>query len=189
MDSKTILIEGPDGAGKSSLARAIFGAVQANRGQYSYIHNGLYPDSETAFAAYYSQQREVLEIHALARALGKEHIQVQDRGAISEYIYGMAMRGYSCKPALDEFMEEFAMCENNYLVICLPPLSVCKANWSVRAKKKDEYIENENRFEQVHRLYREYAMELVDSSIFGYRLIVTDYQTNRDGLVINWSIS
>lgn len=74
-----ILLEGADGTGKTTLAKAI----EARCKNSVYLHNGLYPNMWNSH----------LECVKEAVKLSREHVVIIDRLWISEQIYGTVFRG------------------------------------------------------------------------------------------------
>ncbi len=89
------MIEGPDGAGKSTLARQL--------GTDGVWHNGTYAgvSPEDLYKIYDAQIS-----NAMVAAAGGKTIAI-DRGPLSEYIYGQVLRGHS-RLGLEEVEELLA---------------------------------------------------------------------------------
>lgn len=122
---KHIIIEGPDGAGKTSLARAIC----ANLG-YGYHHEGP-PPQGVCLLTYYASL-----LHDTIRPT------VFDRLHVGETVYGPILRGESRLSDRDmRILTRLIKGQGMSLIYCLPPQEVCEANTAGRK----EYLSDEQR--------------------------------------------
>lgn len=125
MSPDHIVIEGPDGAGKTALARVLCGALG-----YAYHHEGVPPMTIEPGLHYWNV------IHQ------PDIPTVFDRLHVGEMIYGPILRGRSRithmqMDAIDRELRTF----NCSIIVCLPPWEVCIAN--SRMKWADELIQDE----------------------------------------------
>lgn len=121
MKTKLFLIEGCDGAGKSTVAKEI-----AEKYNADYVHLDELKDKDI-FAEY---------LRAMALAIDGTCNVVMDRCWLSEPVYAAVFRnGYERMGQLDyKSIEEFATQYCDVVVIfCNPPLEVCLANIHARA--------------------------------------------------------
>ena len=129
-----LILEGPDGGGKTTLAKSMHGAV--------YHHEGLPPDSVN-LTDYY------LGLVAAARSRGEPC--VFDRLAMSEIVYGPVLRGAS---RIDregwQAFESGAAGMGAVTIICLPPWGTCLAAWSEKAARHGELVTDLDQFRRIY---------------------------------------
>jgi hypothetical protein len=131
-----LIIEGPDGAGKTTLARGFGGA---------YHHEGPPPPGVNLFQYYCAVVRTV-------HSENRRRTTVFDRLALSETVYGPIMRGGSRVSKAD--YQEFLAATRAYgaiHVLCLPPFPVALENW--RRNRGAEYVADEGKFRQVYEAF------------------------------------
>lgn len=132
-----IILEGPDGAGKSTLARNLSAMLGAD-----IVHFGK--DSET-----FSLATEYISI-----ILSSQHRNlIIDRLWISEIIYSKIMRGGNCRLSEKEIkVISYAFHEmDGRLVYCLPDYHTCLGNYTKNIE--NEYIDNQTKFTRVYLEY------------------------------------
>jgi thymidylate kinase len=137
-----IILEGPDGGGKSTLAAEISaatGAVVQRHGTYPGISTG------PALARVYLESM-------LPAVLGYAPV-VLDRSWLSEVPYGTAMRGGKFRTDLgdERVLERVAWRCGAVVVLLLPPLETIRATW--RSRRGDEYLDGEEKLEAVRSAY------------------------------------
>jgi len=121
------IFEGPDGAGKTTLARAYAAATGAR-----YVHLGPFPLVTRGLGRLYAEA-------IMPAVLGYQSV-VLDRCWVSEVPYGQAFRGgadrlgVAGRRMLDRLLWR---CGPAY-VSCLPSRETCLAAW--QARKGDEYL-------------------------------------------------
>ncbi len=107
-----IVIEGPDGAGKTTLAKCL--AVQYG---LSHVHSLATPTSVDPF------------VHYIRRFLDHPNT-VFDRLALSEYVYGPLLRHANRFPVNNyETFENLLHECRVQTIVCLPSWKTCLANW------------------------------------------------------------
>lgn len=151
MSSRTkplIVVEGPDGAGKSTLAHAIceqFGVPY-------YHHNGPKQIGDEGALAYYTGV-----ICDLRNTGG-----VMDRLGLTEYVYGKVMRG-SSRIAVSQLhqLHELLAAFGGKQIVCMPTLAVCKETWAARVQEGKEMFTDADRFETLHGIYSNMVAHLV----------------------------
>jgi len=133
-----IIVEGPDGAGKSTLAREL-----ADASGSTMFHYGAYL-GEPVIAPHY--------FGAVCRALHGEDV-VMDRSWYSEPIYGAACRGGADRVSAAELraLELVAAEARAVVVLCLPPFEVCREAWAARRDR--EYVRLDAQMRTVYDLY------------------------------------
>lgn len=162
-----IIVEGPDGAGKTTLIEAL----RAKQRWSGVDHHGAYLD-ETAIARHY--------LASLYAALVKpKRLQLMDRSWIAEPIYGAVMRGglNRIQPYQLRMLNRVAMGVSTVVVLCLPPFEACEAAWKDRLER--EYPQ---RAEQLRMIYDGYSnwFEMVKTRNEGAPVILYDYTRYTD---------
>lgn len=115
---KVIILEGPDGSGKTTLAKQL----SANYA-YEYVHFGP-PTSDNVLETYAT---------ALYDALNGEDDVVFDRLHVGERIYGKIVRDNDKLTRHGEvLMNRLMKATDTLLVFCLPEYEVSYANWKRR---------------------------------------------------------
>jgi hypothetical protein len=84
------LLEGPDGAGKTSLAERLLTAADADGWETAYLHNG--PSGDLPGSLYRHYRAQLLEAAEMAED-GVAYCV--DRSWVSERVYGPVYRGHS----------------------------------------------------------------------------------------------
>tara|TARA_R110001592_G_scaffold7393_6_gene41486 strand:- start:1189 stop:1662 length:474 start_codon:yes stop_codon:yes gene_type:complete len=125
-----IILEGPDCAGKTTLATALKGKLT----DYLYIHHGQYKHA-------YKPHLESLKLDSV----------IIDRHWPSELIYSTIFRG---GPAYNiNQMEQLARKDvNNKFILCLPPKAKVLSRFEERRKDGDED------FDSVGKVYDAYVL-------------------------------
>ncbi len=132
-----VILEGPDGAGKTSLAQEIAAIIDAE------IHHEGPPQTE-----------ELLQHYAtlLDDAFRTQEDVVFDRLHLGEAVYGPLMRGRS---RIDELGMELLVKQIKTVgavtVYCWPPFDRAFYNW--KARHKTEYVPDENIYRRVYDAY------------------------------------
>lgn len=131
-----IILEGPDGSGKSYLAHALL----IGQDDAKIIHHAK-PKTKNVFTCYVADLYE-----------HRRKITVYDRLHIGEPIYGQLVRHnaqFDMRGA--DAIESYITALGGQTVICLPPYRVCFKNWL--DNKKNEYVENLQTFKRVYNAY------------------------------------
>lgn len=151
--NRVIILEGPDGAGKSTLATTLhhlhsFSVIR------SYGTTGYGPTWTPA---------ELLHklTTVIVDALDCDEPVVIDRSFLSEFAYGMVMRGKD-RLGVDGFKALTTLVRRCGVteVICLPPFQTVLTNW--REKRKDkwdpvrgtgDYVDGERKLSEIYQNY------------------------------------
>jgi thymidylate kinase len=140
-----VILEGPDGAGKTTLAREL---VKRYKGVYT--HEGPVP-SEKCMFTYYSNK--------YLSYLCQTQPVICDRFHTGETIYGPIARGVSRLSdmqvdTLNGTMFRFKTPQ----VICLPPFYTARENYAEKMKEKDDYLKNTVLFDRVYEAYHKLSL-------------------------------
>lgn len=152
------IVEGPDGAGKTTLIEAW--KKEAN---VTVVHHGAYLNESAIAHLYMSSLRD---------AHGAEGHVVFDRSWLAEPIYGRAFRDGVDRigPERARMLERCALALNAIVVMCLPPITRCVANWESRRER--EYL---TRVEALHDVWAGYAQLLTEMRNDRHALQVVRY--------------
>lgn len=148
-----ILLEGPDGAGKTTLATEDFP-------DYNQVHHGAYSTDTDAFQAY----------DKLLNVSLKSDNLVIDRMHISERIYGREYHGFCMSDLRYEHIERQCLENRIVVVLCLPHLSTVLKNWSKGGR--DEMLTNSKHLEHIYNTYS--RLQMYTSLPF----VIYDYENN-----------
>lgn len=142
-----VILEGPDGAGKTYLANELQNAFSL-----AYHHEGPPPEDVSALQ-YYGDILESMR--------GKD--VVIDRFALGERVYGPVLRG---KDGLGEdgwrVFQRLAAAVGAIQIVCLPPPEVC---WSYWREGQNELFDDEIQFWKTYAAYGYYAQQ---SRVYDY---------------------
>lgn len=156
-----VIIEGPDRAGKTTLARFI----EAKLG-YQYHHEGP-PINKSALQHY----AELL--------LTKPDRTVFDRLHLGETVYGPIMRGVDLLDgdAGVVLMNRLIVPRNIHVIICLPDFEGCLERWSRNLKL--EYVTTIDQFKRIYDHYQELAFRLMDDPFTREHHRVYDFEREK----------
>jgi hypothetical protein len=136
-----ILLEGPDGGGKSTLAATLSNTV---------YHNGPPPAGASKEETFWWQ------LAGLRPELGATP-RVIDRNWPSEQIYHrFAGRPNVFNPIIGRMFERYLLSVGGVMVMCLPPYIVAYANWYKRMMEGKELITRDAEFATMYEFYRTY---------------------------------
>lgn len=162
-----IILEGPDGAGKSTLAQRLADDLSTEFSKITLHHHGPYPGVKNPCVRYLASMRR-------RQHQGNSELVIMDRSWLSEPIYGRALRnGWDrVGPASRRMLERVAYKCGVLLVVCLPPYEVVEENWAKR--KGAELIQAP---EYLKSVYRDYQMKLYQET----DLVPLHYDFDEDG--------
>lgn len=134
-----ILLEGPDGAGKTTLARKLNGY---------YVHQG--PFQGDPFSETIATLRPLFEMN--------EDV-VWDRSHLGEQVYGPIYRGVDTLPdAKRRMLDRWLLSHQAVVINCRPPYDTCLANWQER--RDEEMLDDEHQLRAVYDAYGRLRTEL-----------------------------
>lgn len=139
-----VIVEGPDGGGKTTLTRTLVDHM-VRGGRKPHLRNhGSYPGESNVFRRYATD---------LLDALVHDVDVIVDRCWISEPIYGAAVRGGKNRVGRREreTLEQLATLAGAVVVMVLPPLEVCREAWLARLP--DEYVKKDEQYRAVYAGY------------------------------------
>jgi len=119
---RVIILEGPDGSGKTTLAREL------EKGGFKYEHEGPTPDNVNAFKYY---------LRTLLIALDQEQPVVFDRFHLGAWVYGPLLRN-RVELTDDELtlLDRLMLSRDVRLILCLPGLDRARRNWAFNRKNE-----------------------------------------------------
>lgn len=142
-----ILIEGPDGSGKSVLARTLKNCFNAE-----YFHNTYEPDDNNFLA----QNTHLL--HYLETTLDNAII---DRWLPSEYVYGNVFRDKSRIPTVEQIANSLHLF--NHVIFCLPyDYNKYIESFKKCLNNRDEYIKKIDTMTKIYYSYQDLYLQLRD---------------------------
>ena len=135
------IFEGPDGAGKTTLAKAYAELTGAR-----YVHFGPLPRVVNGLMRMYVEAM-------LPAILGYQSV-VFDRSWLSEYPYGTVFRAGQDRlgPVYVRMLERLALRCGGVVVLCLPPKDVVTENY--KRRKRDEYLTSVKQVDRVYDIYK-----------------------------------
>lgn len=146
---RLIILEGPDGSGKTTLADKLLSLAQRRGLSVDYRNHGPYLDA-TQIAGFYLASVESALHHQMVE---DNAVTVMDRSWLSEPIYGRAVRGTAGRISHQDqvYLEAKSSCAAAVVVFCLPSAEVCLDAW--RKRRDVEYVDDESQMRAVHRGY------------------------------------
>jgi hypothetical protein len=161
MSSRVIILEGPDGGGKTTLARHL-------NEKYGYItmKTSQPKDGEDLFISY---------TKSLLEAVGSWRPIVFDRHYLGEPVYGPIMRDADLLGIRGRrLIERLLVSRGVHLVLCLPTWEKLLQAW--KDKNGDDYLRTEEQLSKINNAYHR-QLELLQmpvNNVLGYRWSETD---------------
>jgi thymidylate kinase len=150
-----IILEGVDGAGKTTLAQSLVEQFDA-----AYYHFDPLPHVKASLARIY--------IEAMLPALLGYQAVVLDRSWLSEYPYGMVFRSGQLRLVAEDtrMLERISLRCAARVVLCQPPVNDLKKNFE--RNKEEEYLKNVDQLLRVMNHYMEQETAL-PTHTYNYR--------------------
>jgi len=156
-----IIFEGPDGAGKTTLAKSLM-----LKKETQYMNNGPYTSPHHAYEAFFKQ----FELAPLLMGT-----MLIDRCHYSEEIYSIAHKRDMLSEKKFEQLDEMIIEQNGIVVLCLPPYRIAYENWAQSNSEGKEYLTKESMWKEVYNAYCYYT--------FDSRINVLLYDYSNDSVV------
>src|SRR4051812_20156345 len=125
--NKVVILEGPDGSGKTTLAQHL-----VNKHGFHRSHEGP-PPAKVDKLHYYAGM--LLEAHQHTKPI------VFDRFHLGELVYAPIKR---MEPGLNyaelRLMHRIIMATATRMVLCCPPYETAFKNWELKLKNDDDYL-------------------------------------------------
>lgn len=157
-----IILEGPDGAGKTTLAEALRHRLQPDR-MTQIVKHGPYTNlvPEELCKIYFRSMTQALTYN--------DHV-IMDRSWLSERIYGNVYRGGADRVDMPRkrMLERVALARGAVVVHCQPSFELCATAFTSRSD--DEYLDT---LKQLQQVYDEYETLKLHTSL---PVIHYDYQ-------------
>jgi ABC-type cobalamin/Fe3+-siderophores transport system ATPase subunit len=170
---RLIIVEGPDGAGKTTLVERMWKHLEAKGRTVSLQGHGPYLNNQYIT---YNYLRSI----EMAADAPPTACMIMDRSWYSEPIYGQAMRGGRNRiaPADLIYLDLKALTLLNPLVIlCLPPKEACLKAYA--ARREMEYIDQPHKLEAVWELYSKWF-----SAFYKLPKILYNYENDPDASLL-----
>lgn len=149
MSAPIVVIEGPDGAGKTTLAGLI-----ARELRYEVRHEGPPPPDRPPLQHYLERLYDAALSLAVCRGI------VLDRFALGERVYGPILRGDDRLGAEGwRVVRRELDGARAYRILCLPPLRTCLDVWHSRVIAGLEYIRNEKLIVETYKAWEGFIDE------------------------------
>jgi thymidylate kinase len=141
-----VILEGPDGAGKTTLAETLRQRFSLNKGMVHIVKHGPYTGVEP-------EQLCRIYFRAMSQALTYDDTVIMDRSWISEPIYGEVYRNGANRidTARKRMLERAALSRGAVVIHCQPDFETCAETFEKRPN--EEYLDDISQLEEVYNEY------------------------------------
>jgi thymidylate kinase len=163
MRHRLIVIEGPDGSGKTTLANHIKRATG-----FEYRHEGPPPGDRDPMVYYLGRLYDAY----ITRFTGTGGV-ILDRFAMGERVYGTILRETAFT---DEQWRSFSNILQNaeaLQIVCYPPEDRALGSWSERAMANKEFIKKAQVWQRTYTAFGEFAGD-PEQNVFDYTVDDSD---------------
>jgi hypothetical protein len=173
---RIVILEGPDGCGKTTLAKELVALG------WVYRHDGLPPKDRDNIAYY---------LEKLWIAMNSIEDTVFDRFWLGERIYGPVVRNRDTIG--DDGQKLFTRIHRSNSIhqyICLPKLDVARANYAIKITDPNDYLQSSLYFEMVYQRYLSWAFrhatmaELFDYERNSVNDILMDFSLDEENSIL-----
>lgn len=153
-----IILEGPDGAGKSTLARELYN-VLSQEDDTSIVHHGPYKGVDGA-------ELSKLYFASMLPAITYNKHVILDRSWYSEPIYADVYRKTESRitPSVRRMLERCALAKGAVVIYCRPPVEQCIEAFGARV----EYLDSTTQLKAVAEKYDQWYDTFNGMPIFEY---------------------
>lgn len=164
---RVVILEGPDGGGKTSLARKL------EKLGFEYKHEGPPPENVDLVAHY---------LNILNESIESDGDVVHDRLWLGERIYGPIARGAD-RLGLNGQKLFTRLCSSKGVLqlICLPTLGITLENYSHKIKEAHDYLKNVEKLKEVYVAYLQWFDQFASLG----NIDSFDYRFNDEEFVLN----
>lgn len=162
-----VIVEGPDGAGKTTLINTLTRFRPGDR----FVHHDAYLGETHIAAQYLGPMLDAWQRKIARRA----HTLVMDRSWLAEPIYGDVMRNGENRIATWQrrILERTFMGLGGVVVVCMPPVDSCIRAW--RSRRHTEYPDSETR---LRKIWDGYAAAIGHWHARGLAVVPYDYESD-----------
>ena len=140
-----IILEGPDGAGKTTLSDKLRQILQQDRMTHVIKHG--------PYKGLHAEDLCKIYFRSMSQALTYNDHVILDRAWLSEPVYGNVYRNGQCRVDMPRWrmLERVALSRGAIVIHCQPSFELCEQTFTSRAK--DEYLDT---VKQLKAVYDEY---------------------------------